>query len=228
MVSQIIYLAFTKIMTTVDLWSCSPNKVESLESTLAGLSNRLLSEAHPVFGPVLKEFSVPMLTKKLDMFYTPHVLAKLSLTIGTEVDPLRDEDTIELMKTVRECCFNLVSAYANRGTITSVDTIQLYTYICKFKMLFTHPQYGACQSLYKMVLFKGLEFLHLHGVTPLFLVLCDLCPTLFAEDCYVIIKHPGIEKLQAFEDLIEGDWFFRNLLGKHSALWNRCVQSQLM
>lgn len=215
-------------MTTVDLWSCSPNKIESLQRMLADLSHRLPSESHKALEPLVKGVDISTLTHKLDTFYDPNVLAKLCLTIGIEVDPLHDVETIALMKEVRDTCFSLIHAYGAHGTVTSVQAVELYSYICKFKVLFTHPQYGASQSLFKVIISRGLDFLHLNGVTPMFLLLCDLRPDLFTEDCYVIIKHPGVEKLQKFEDLIENDWFFRNLLGKHSTLWNRCVQSQLV
>ena len=220
-------------MASIELWRVAPEKKQGLEDFFNRLENLSPSQGyfavHPVFSDeIVKGVEVPTLIQDLNFYYKPVVLSQLALTIGQDVDVDRDLEIIDLMKDVRQSCFGLIYSVTTQPRVTPENVIQLYTYICKFHVVFHHPQYGARKKLYKNIITKGLSVLHSHGVTPLFLILCELCPNLFSKDCYPVIQYPGSRKIRLYEQYIEEDWFLQNLMGKHRDLWNSCVQSQFM
>jgi len=217
-------------MTTIDLWYCAEaEERDQLVRFLNTLKQTGRSQPHPVFGQLNlnREQSVTSLRQQLDQLYQqPTVMALLQLEIDKDVDPIADAETIATMEVVRKSMFLYLHYYTMQGTFTSKEAVQMYTYICKFKALFQNAQYGG-QYLFRTIIRKGLELLHLHGATPLFLLLLELCPTVMNSKCYVIIKHPGEDKVGSYQHMIQSDFYLRFLCHKHALLWNKCVIEQL-
>lgn len=198
------------------------NNVTHFLSNLNTLSN---SQCHPLFDNPKAVNGVDSYQKLLD-WCTPQNIAILNLDLNKDLDATIHAAEIDLIVDIRTHFLAYIRSIVNLKNLNTKQAIQLFVMIYKYKVLFAHTQYGL-GGLYKAIVRKLLELFYFHGVIPLFLIFCDLCPTMVTEHLYPLCRKPRANLVQDYLEFIETDPVLFQLLKKHELKFNYCLLPQL-